>query len=66
MDIVYYYVVYINEGRSHPDIRLQAFPTQKKAESFKAQADERFKDKIIFSTIKKVDLSKHKEGIWLK
>lgn len=72
MEIVYYYVLYLKRmskktpGRYKIDIHLDPFPTQARAEAYKKECDAHYGDLVHFSCVKKVDLTKHKEGIWLK
>lgn len=72
MQIVYYYVLYLKRdsekepGKQKIEIHLNPFATQRQAEAYKEKADKKFGDKVHWSGIKKVDLSKHEKGIWLK
>lgn len=69
MKIVYFYILYLKNEEDVsidvPEIHGRPFPTEQKAKEFKEKCDKHFGDRVQFSKIKKVDLSKHEKGIWL-
>lgn len=72
MNVVYYYVLYLRKeskktpGKSKVEIHLDPFDTQAQAESYKKKCDAKYGKMVHKSLIKKVDLSKHPEGVWIK
>lgn len=72
MNIVYYYVLYLKRAsgkdpkKEKIEIHLDPFPTQAQAEAYKKKADAHYGAKVWHSSIKKVDLSKHEKGIWIR
>ena len=72
MKIVYYVVLYLKKelktkpGEFKVTIHLDPFGTQARAEAYKAQCEENYGDRLLRASIKKVDLSKYEDGVWLK
>ena len=67
MKIVYYYILYL-KAKNNPEeieIHLKPFNTKTAAEVYGIKAQKEFGDRVFFSKIKKVDLAKYQEGIWL-
>lgn len=58
LTVVYYYVLYL-KGDVADEIHARAFETKEEAETFKAKADEKFKDRLIKSKVMKRDLCKY-------
>lgn len=69
MTVVYYYVLYLKVKHADSEkieIHLMPFKRQSSAEEYKKKADARYGDMVYHSLIKKVDVSKHEKGIWIK
>ena len=67
MKIVYYYVLYLR-GKKDPEmieLHLKPFKKKDEAETYRRQCDNAFGERVYHSKIKKVDLSKSKDEIWL-
>jgi len=67
MKIVYYYIAYVRNKQYPEDIELHLLPfaTKKEAENYKVKWDEKVGDRLYHSKIKRVDLSKFENEIWL-
>lgn len=67
MDVVYYYVLYLKskENEYFVEIHLKPFETKQEAEEYRKKADEYFGDRVVHSKIRRTDLSKSENGLWL-
>lgn len=67
MKIVYYYIAYIRNKQYPEDIEIHGLPfdTKKEAEEYQVEFDKKAGDRLYYSKIKRVDLSKFERGIWL-
>lgn len=64
MKIIYYYVLYLKRNNDI-EIHLKPFTTKSAAEEYQKRSDEYFGERVYFSKIKKVDVSKSDKEIWL-
>lgn len=67
MKIVYYYIVYL-KALKNPDkieIHCKPFNTKAAAEEYGLKVAKEYGNRIYYTKIKKVDLSKSEKGIWL-
>lgn len=64
MKIIYYYVLYLKK-ENDIEIHAKPFTTKSAAEDYQKKSDAHFGDRVYFSKIKKVDVSKYDKEIWL-
>ena len=67
MDIVYFYLVYLRNKKDPEKIEVHGIPfsTREEAERYKSKADKHFGKRLYFSKIRRTDLSKSKDGLWI-
>lgn len=67
MKVVYYYVLYLRakDNQDFVEIHLKPFSTKEEAENFRKEWDARFGERVVFSKVRRTDLSNSKNGIWL-
>lgn len=67
MKIIYYLVIYYKSKNNPEDIEISCkpFSTKAKAEEYMTNHAEALIERMTHWKIKKVDLSKYPEGIWL-